>query len=243
MAKVRSKTWTFLILTLCALPLIALVVYFLYFDSTDYSQVERPDQERWSAPVRGPAPRIAVLNLSASLRLESTRIGPHYLREHAQTVAAEALIRNQDAVACRLVYTPWPSSLFEVRIYFRGRHEELNERLESPVVPHPSPAEPVPAGAPVAPPLRHFVAELKPGQTLSLPLPLQPPFDLHRPGHYRLEAFYKPKVFAAEQKLNAEAQGLYLVALPCTPLDFEILESELPPTPEAPAAPAHVPRP
>ena len=242
MAKEQRKTATSMYYILfVGLPLSCMLGYFAYLWNYGYepklkeghSNPFDPELPPPAVP-RFPGPSAASsVRMSASLRMERAVLAAEEALNPARAVTATLCLRNEGQDRVRVLYTPWPSTLIQVRLYFLGASGKAARELLQPSTPSAAPA--VLAGPGLSAAQRHLTADLERGGELVLPVALKPPFDLSRPGRYRLELVYAPDAFAAETHLNAAPMGVLLLALNPPPLEFSVEGPQPAPKPKAEA--------
>ncbi len=237
MASDRKKALSILILAVCFLPLLALFIHLWTYEYVVVDKSGADSASRNGGPLQtGQAtPALPLLSLTGSMRMEHLPLLASHAKEPGATITVELSIENQGPLLGRLLYTPWPSPLLEPHLFLLGPQDKetpLPPPGEPPNTPHPAPP---PLGKREVKPLRFCVAELPAGRRLNLPLTLQPPYDLSRPGKYRLKVAYRPAAFAEAESISLEALRISALNVDFPPLDFEVQELPAAALPETPA--------
>ncbi|MBI3828912.1 MAG: hypothetical protein HY291_05320 [Planctomycetes bacterium] len=218
-------------------PISAMLIYGVYiYYYHDYGDFVSPEFHKNEPPsgsslTNGTGPAVPVqapvAKLAAVVRLTPVTLSVSEVSDAHKLVLAELLITNDGAASVRILYTPWPSSLIEPQVDYLGPDGKAKpEKIDIPRDALP----PVPPHDPRAPkPIRFFLAYLNPGEKLSIPVALNPPLDLSRPGKYSLHVQYDPSTFCRQMALNAIALGVYSHPLQTPAVEFEVVGAKTPP--------------
>lgn len=228
MAKKAGPGTIFYIL-FAGLPVTAMVfygVYLYYFHdygpmvSPEFHKEEKDPLQGMGKPVAPvlPAPTQAQ-KLSLQLRMEAHRISQDQLTGRPP-FSVEVQVVNEGAQNIRVVYTAWPSSLLDLRVYYLGPAGQFTPEKLVPALETPPPK---PVGATGAQTFRHLIATLSPGNRLSLPVALTPAYLFTRPGKYRLEVQYDPLSYAKQTGLQVQPLGIYALPLQSPSVEIEVV--------------------
>lgn len=227
-----GKPGNFFYIVFVGLPLSAMLLYGVYiYYYHDYGPKVSPEFHKDDAdpgpgnsnitrnPVMSAPPPVA--KVSSVVLLTQTSLKTAEASDAHKLLLAELLITNDGASSIRILYTPWPSTLVEPQIDYLGADGKAKPaRIAMPRDAIP----PIPPHDPHSPkPVRFFLANLNPGDKLSVPVALNPPFDLSRPGKYSLQIQYDPTTFCRQMALNALVLGVYAYPLHTPAVEFEVL--------------------
>ena len=216
MSETRKPSASLYYIIFVGFPFAVLVAFSVYVWNSTEIKPRNPEVVQPSPD--GPAVNV-VTRITPVLRMAKPSFSTQLARNPAAAIVAELVLRNESQGKVKVLYTPWPSPLLQVKLHYLGPDGQKQPEFLKPVAGADTGS---PRLAGMAAGQKYLVTELEQGVELFLPVPLKPPYDLSRAGTYRLEVVYAPEAYLQHMRLNTLHSELYNQTLTPQALEFRV---------------------